>query len=451
MTGIITDSLKRILLDNLITEVASANNSYYIGIGNSIDWDSSDTTPTPVNSLRDERNLRQRLQSIKSAEDVSYVVPRNNWTAGTIYSGYDDATISHTSPSYFVITDDNAVFICLKQGRDNTGQAVFSTVKPTAPIGTGSFITADGYMWKYLYTLTGANANRYLSANFMPVGFVDSTDSSSPAALIEQKTIQDAAIPGQIGSIRIIDGGTGYTSAPSVTVLGDGDSCTATSIISGGRVVDIRIDSDGTGNIKHGSGYTKATIVFGSGSATARAALAPVGGFGANPVRDLRAKALMFNTKPSGNESGTFITDNDFRQVAIIKNPKVPGTDSDFTNASGFAAKSLQLVLPVGTAFSPDNTIEGVSSNARAYVDTYNTITGVLRYHQTEETGYTNFVGGETINEIDGAGTGTLDSAGTFSLGDIDFNSGEILYIENRAAISRSVDQTEDIKIVIQL
>jgi hypothetical protein len=129
----------------------------------------------------------------------------------------------------------------------------------------------------------------------------------------------------------VINGGSGYSSAPSVTVIGDGDSCVATAIISGGAVVDIKLDSDGSGVVKHGSGYTAATISFNTGTATARASLAPTGGFGANPINDLRAKAIMFNTKPSGNESNTFITDNDFRQVALIKNPKVPVTDSDFS------------------------------------------------------------------------------------------------------------------------
>ena len=179
--------------------------------------------------------------------------------------------------------------------------------------------------------------------------------------------------------------------------------------------------------------------------------LPPVGGFGANPLRDLRAKGVMFNTKPSGAEGGTFITDNDFRQVALIKNPLVPTTDSDFSTASGFAAKALTFTLPVGTAFTADNTIEGGTSGAKAFVDTYDNTTGVLRYHQTEETGFTAFQGGEAVTETDGSGSGTLDSAGTFDSGDIDFLSGEVLYIENRAAITRSADQTEDIKIVIQL
>ena len=447
MTGILTDSLKRVLLQNLIDEVATAADAYYVGIGNSIDWDSSDTAPDPSNTLREERNLRLQLQSIKSGEDVSYVVPRNNWSAGTIYSGFDDNTSGYPSVPYYVITDDNAVYMCLKQGRDATGAAVASTVEPTGSLTT-SFTTSDGYTWKFLYTLTAGDANKYLSANFFPVKFLASTDSSSPAADVEQKGVQDAAVSGQIGSIVITSGGTGYTSAPTVTISGDGDSAEATAIISGGAIVNIKLDSDGSGGVKHGSGYTKATVSFSSGAATARAVLPPAGGFGANPVNDLKAKAVMFNSKPEGNETNTFITDNDFRQVALIKNPKVPGTDSDFTAASGFVLPKLTFTLPVATDFTADKTILGASSGARAYVDTYNTSTGVLRYHQTEETGFTAFTNGETVNETDGSGSGSLDSAGD---ADVNLTSGEVLYVENRAAIARSTDQTEDIKIVIQL
>ena len=452
MTGILTDNLKRILLDNLITEVATGAASYYIGIGNSIDWDSSDTAPDPVNTLREERNLRLRLQSIKSGEDVSYVVPRNNWVSGTIYSGWDDNVSGHPTNPYFIITEDNGVYMCLKQGRDATGAAVASTIQPTGS-SVNSFFTADGYIWKFLYTLSAANANKFLSANYVPVSYITSTDSSSPAAIVEQAGVQTAAVAGQIANIRVVSGGTGYVSAPTVTVVGDGDSCQATAIISGGSIVDIRLDSNGSGVPLHGSGYTKATITFNTGTATARATLGPKAGIGANAINDLRAKALMFNSKPSGTESGTFITDNDFRQVTLIKNPTISATDSDFTNASGFVLNTLQFALPVGTAFSVDKTILGGTSGAKGYVDTYNASTGLMYYHQTETTGFTSFQNAEAISEIDGSGAGSIDSAGVPGVanGIIDWTSGEVLYIENRASITRAVDQTEDIKIVIQL
>lgn len=452
MTGIITDSLKRVLLDNLIAEVATGAASYYLGIGNSIDWDSSDTAPAPVNTLREERNLRLQLQSIKTAEDVSYVVPRNNWAAGTIYSGWDDNTVGQPTPSYFIITEDNGVYMCIKQGRNTTGAAVASTVQPTGS-SSNAFFTADGYIWKFLYTLSAANANKFLSANFIPIQYITATDSSSPAAIVEQKGIQDAAVAGQIANIRIVNGGTGYTLAPTVTIIGDGDSATATAIINGGAVVDIRLDSNGSGVPKMGSGYSKANITFSTGNATARAAMAPKGGFGSNAIKDLRAKAVMFNSKPSGNESGTFLTDNEFRQVALIKNPTITATDSDFTQASGFVLNALNFSLPVGAAFGVDKTIVGGASGAKAFVDTYNTITGKLYFHQTETSGFAAFQNGEAVSELDGSGSGTLDSASVpgVASGYIDWTSGEVLYIENRAAITRSEVQTEDIKIVIQI
>mgnify|MGYP003634192872 CR=1 FL=1 len=448
MAGILTDTLKRLLLDKLVADVQDAAQYYYIGIGNSIDWDSSDTAPTPLNTQREERNLRLQLQSIKSGEDVSYVVPRNNWTAGAIYGGFDDNSVSHPTTPYFVITDDNAVYICIKQGRDATGSAVASTTKPTGA-SVKSFLVADGYIWKFLYTLTAGDANKFLSANYIPVKLIASTDSASPAADVEQKGIQDAAVSGQIGSVQIISGGTGYASAPTVTISGDGDSCTATAIISGGAVVDIRLDSDGTGDVKHGSGYTKATVAFNSGDATARVSLSPKNGFGSDPRQDVRAKAVMFNTKPNGIETGKFIVGNDFRQIALIKNPLVPSTDSDFTQSAGYGLSTLQLSA-VSTAFSADKTILGGSSGAKAYVDTY--ASNTIYYHQTETTGFTSFTAGEALTETDGAGSGTLDSASTWLTGDVDIvGSGDILYVENRAAILRSADQTEDIKIVIQL
>ena len=362
MAGILTDTLKRLLLDKLVADVQDAAQYYYIGIGNSIDWDSSDTAPTPLNTQREERNLRLQLQSIKSGEDVSFVIPRNNWTAGAIYSGWDDNTATHPTTPYFVITDDNAVYMCIKQGRDATGSAVASTTKP-AGASVKSFLAADGYTWKFLYTLTAGDANKFLSANYIPVKLIGTTDSASPAADVEQKGIQNAAVAGQIGSIRIVNGGTGYTSAPTVTVVGDGDSCTATAVISGGAVVDIKLDSDGSGDVKHGSGYSKATITFNSGAATARVALAPKGGFGFDPRQDTRAKAVMFNTKPNGAEGGKFITDNDFRQIALIKNPLIPSTDSDFTQSAGWGLSTLSLAS-VATAFSADKTILGGSSGA---------------------------------------------------------------------------------------
>lgn len=455
MAAIITDLLKKTLMQHIVDDVADSAGRYYIGIGRSQDWDSSDTAPTPINSQREARNLRLNLQSIKSAESVSFVAPRYNWASGTIYSGWDDDVAGYPTNAYYVITDNNSVYICLKQGKDNTGATVTSTVQPTGS-STTSFKTADGYVWKFLYTLSAADASKYLSANYIPVKLQGLTDSNSPANDIEQLAIQNAAIPGQIGNIKITSGGTGYSSAPTVSIVGDGDSAQAFAVVSGGAVIDIRLDSNGSGTIYHGSGYTRANVVLTGGGystvATARATLSPKLGFGGDPRDDLKSTAIMFNTKPAGGESGKFLTDNDFRQIALFKNPQKSTIDSDYTQATGLSLRSLKLTLPVSAAFSADNTIQGASSGAKAIVDSFDSDT--IYYHQTETTGFASFTSSESISETDGAGSGTLDSSGTWGNGDvnlINYTKGDLLYIENRAAITRSAEQTEDIKVIIRL
>jgi hypothetical protein len=101
----------------------------------------------------------------------------------------------------------------------------------------------DGYTWKYLYTIGAVPASRFLTANFMPVQFIDSAENPNQTL---QKSIQDAAVPGQISGIAITSGGTGYVSAPTVSIIGDGDSATATATISGGAVVKVEMTNRGS-------------------------------------------------------------------------------------------------------------------------------------------------------------------------------------------------------------
>jgi len=208
--AIITDSFKRKFVQSIIDDVASATQHYYVGIGRSQQWDSSDTVVIPTNSLREERNLRLSLQSLKKAEDVSFVVPRNNWVSGTTYSAYDNNQVGYPTNSYYVLTDTNGVYICLQQGKDATGASVVSSVKPSG-VSTSAFRTSDGYVWKYLYTISAIRANSYLSANYIPVRLIDSAGPEDPALTQEQYAIQQAAIKGQISSVTVTACGSGYT------------------------------------------------------------------------------------------------------------------------------------------------------------------------------------------------------------------------------------------------
>ena len=175
MTAIITDKLKKQMLLSIINDVDSADNNYFIGIGKSEAWNATDAAPTPKNSLRDERNLGLSLQSVKAIADKSLVVPRTDWSSGAIYSSYNDNIEGHPATSYYVFTDENHLYICLQQGRNAAGNAVNSTVKPTGTSGN-AFKTADGYVWKFLYSIGALTAAKFLSSNFLPVTFIETTD-----------------------------------------------------------------------------------------------------------------------------------------------------------------------------------------------------------------------------------------------------------------------------------
>ena len=454
MTAIITTPLKKILIESLVTDIEDSANRYYIGIGKADDWDSSDTPPTPLNTLREERNTRYAMQSVKNVTDISFVVPRTTWSSGALYSAYSDNVVGQPVQNYYVITDENQVYICLRQSKDAAGNAIVSTIKPTG-FATTDFQTADGYVWKFLYSISSPDASKFLAANYMPVRYVPTTTSESSATDVEQETVQNAAVPQGIVGYRLTSGGTGYSSAPSVSIVGDGTGAKATATVSGGVVTKVEV-KDSAGEIVTGTGYSNALVTMSGGGgvgATVFPILSPYAGVGADPRIDLRSSAIMLNTKPDGSEAGEFTIGNDFRQVSIIRNPK-DMVGAAYTATAGNALRAMTFNT-ISVPFTADKLIEGVTTKARAYVDKVDGLQ--VYYHQTEATGFGVFEEQEVIDEVDGSGTGVLDNAAidtdnnAFDSAAVNFLSGDLLYIDNRAAIARSAEQQEDIKIIIQI
>jgi hypothetical protein len=455
MPAIITDKFKKEILTSLQADIADSANNYYVSVGRPIDWNATDTAPTPTNTDRTIRDAQTNMVAVKNVEAHSFVVPRYSWSLGAVYNGYDDNTSGHPSNSFYVITDENNVYVCLEGGKNAVGQTVTSTVKPTGTLTTG-FETGDGYRWKFLYSIGALRSSQFLSANYMPVTKFGAFDSDDPADHVEQVGIQNAAIAGQVVGYEVLEGGSGYTTVPTVTIYGDGLTARATATISGGAVTVVNVtDSDGT--LAHGTNYTysHAEVTGGNGSgAKVRTIMGPAKGLGADPRDDLKATAIMFTAKPDGAEGANWTVDNDFRQVMLVKNIEIPDSDANFTGVTGNALRRMEFQT-ITQAFTADKTMLGATSLAKAYVVKADSDT--VWYIQDSDTQFRAFAEGESITETDGNGAGVLDTAGTdadsdaYVKGDVDFNSGEVMYIDNRAAIQRSADQTEDIKIIIQL
>lgn len=476
----VTDSFRFSLINQIyadyqsIGRAAGDSDYFYIGIGKSENYPNDSDAVVPTNaSWGEERKFRQSVQSFKQVNDVSYVVNRYNWTSGQIYSGFDDENFAGRAIDpvlgrypYHVITDANNVFICLKQGRNTLGIAIPSSVLPDDLSGS-IFETADGYVWKYLYNVGSFEASRYLSSNFMPVQKVDSDLAITPSEL-DQRDIQKTAVAGQIVGIAIDSGGKNYVSAPSLTIVGNGINAEASCIINNGKIVDVFMkrspDSD-TQTERFGSGYSYANVDVASGSALLRPIIARnPDGIGSDPRLDLNSRGLMFNIKADGTEDGNFIVDQTFRQVGLLKNPIRDSAqyagfagDSAFTAPSGFSLNYLKFQGGFTFSSPEGETITGTTTGAQAFVDDWNASSGKMYFHQTLETGFTEFQENEVVTASNGAGSGTLESVAAdaddraFEITDIDKYAGELLYIESRAAIERNAEQTEDIKVVIQI
>jgi hypothetical protein len=455
MPAIITDRFKKEVLLNLQADIDSAANNYYVAIARPVDWDSDDTAPTPQNNIRTIRDAQYNMISVKNVEAHSFVIPRYTWSLGAIYQGYNDNSLGHPTNSFYVITDENGIYVCLEAGKNAQGQSVTSTVKPTGTLTT-AFETADGYVWKFLYSVGALRASQFLSANFMPVTKFGAFDSDDPADHVEQVGVQNAASPGEIVGYQVTGGGTGYTTVPTITIVGDGVAANASATISGGAVTKINV-SDSDGNKAHGRNYTFAHVEITGGNGTgakARPIIGPKSGFGADPRDDLKATAIMFTAKPVGDEDTNWVVNNDFRQVMLIKNIEIPDSDGLFTGVNGNALRRMEFSA-ITAGFSADKTIRGATSLAEAYVVRADSDT--VWYIQDSDTLFKPFTEGETIAETNGAGAGVLEAANVdandyaYVKGDVDYSTGEVMYIDNRQAIQRSADQTEDIKIIIQL
>lgn len=445
MAATITTPLKTRLCQLLLDEVndATDNNHYYIGIGKSDQYaDANDNVVAPVQSLEEERELRNNLQSIIKVGAASLVVERLNWTAGTTYGPYTD-----TNPTnYYVLTENNHVYICLKAGAaQSTVQPDFND--PSQNSGqdiTKAFETSDGYRWKYLYELNAADTNSFLSAAFIPV----QKSTGGTGARASQLSVQNAAINGRIVGFEVVDGGTGYSSAPTVTVIGNGEGAIIPSsnvIMNGGTVSSVFLDSANGG----GKNYTFAdTFVDGSNTTPAkiRPIISSTGGIGADARNDLNARSIMFNSRPTGTVSNQFIVDNDFRQISLFRNMEFSAAASPDTGPVNTAAEKALRILTVADNSSinvnTDITTGSGATFAKAHVDDKTGSTKLL-IHQNSRTGFNTFPSSGSL------GATTLNGAETESRAAA--HTGELLYIENRAAIARTAAQTEDIKIVVTM
>tara|TARA_R110002020_G_scaffold353176_1_gene566173 strand:- start:6610 stop:8010 length:1401 start_codon:yes stop_codon:yes gene_type:complete len=465
MAAIVTNKFRLNNAEQFYESFSEASTSFYLFVGRPQPWTSttpfgggSDSAPpTPLDNVDDEFMYFRDMLAAKriAAADIQYAVPRHNWTSATVYDYYRGdygAQWSSTSTDivktvnngtnlwasttlFYVITSLNNVYKCMW---NNNGGA--STVEPTGT-SNSELTTADSYVWKYMYTLTTAQITDFLTADFMPV----TTNS----------TVSAAAVNGAVRHYKIERGGAGYTNGTyaTQTLRGDGSSATFTVTVSGGVVTNVVMVAEGTN-------YTfadcKIDSISGIGTPSTSAIVTPIigpkGGHGYNAIHELGGFYVMTNTTISGTEGGgDFVVDQDFRRVGINLNPYNYGTTTIATAATLNALKEMTFSGTPGT-FLVDENITGGTSGAKGKVVSWDATNKKLKYIQTQWTGVTT-AGDLTAFAVAEVVTSASSATGTVSAltnPEIEYSSGNTIYAEDRAPISRATDQTENIKLIVE-
>ena len=438
--------------------------------GNTIAEGTDASPPTPNDDVSSEfYNWDDMLGAkIIASTDVSRCIPRRNWTTGTTYDMYEhnisssNATASGATnlfdSTYVVMNSAYAVYKVI----ENDG-ATASTVEPTST-SNSIFSTADGYRWKYMYSLTSAETLNFMSTDFIHC----STDS----------TVSGAAVDGALDTALIVAGGSGYDTDSGATISaipirGDGSSGVASVTISSGTISAVSITTAGTGYTYayiRNEDIIAATNAGGSGSgANINVIIPPKGGHGSDALKELGAFYVMMNKSLVGAEGTSDIgVANDFRRIGLVRNPYNFGTT---TVASADTRRQLYAAVfsSVSGTFVADEEINQASTGAVGKVVEYDATNKLLYWYQTRfpdvgtdsNGNATAFSGANAITgQTSSASATPLTSSSTdvngvsitsgYSNPELAADSGDILYVENRSPITRASDQTENIKLIIE-
>ena len=498
MTAIITEKFRAHNANQFFESFTeSSGNTYYLMIGKATPFTSGtsggsdDSPPTPADDISREFYTWDSAIAAKkiASSNITFAIPRRDWANSTTYDMYEDnisssnATTSGATnifdSTFFFRTSDNRVYKVL----DNNGGSAYSGAEPTSE-STSTFVLG-GYTLKYMYSITASEQATFLTTDFMPV----STDT----------TVNSAAVDGSINSIIVTNTGSGLTNGTYyAAVYGDGTSQGTSS----GAIVKITVASNvisavSTGNTgiqQAGAGYTFGTVNLGSGftfsdtslssasaiggsGAAISVVISPKGGHGSNAVTELGGHYVLLQSTLEGADNDDFLTGNDFRNINLVIDPTTYGTSTVGTATTYRTTYAMKFSGSPGT-FTADETITQTNSDsfvATGKVVEYDSTLKILYYQQERFGGYGAlsstggqyaFSGTGTVTGGSSSATGTPDSSAdsavslsggntvTFTDGfanpELQPDSGNIIYRENRKPISRATDQTEDIKIIVE-
>lgn len=210
-----------------------------------------------------------------------------------------------------------------------TGQFQVDDLREAIPAVTGNTTTYR------LTTSASANANFYTSSAIYissgtGAGQIRSINSYNPSTRVAVVNTAFTVAPSSDST---------YIISPNVIINGDGTGATAYATVSSNSSVNNFISK--VNMISRGSGYTYATAVVAgntggvSNNAVLRVIVPPVGGHGKDALNELGVKGLGISVSYNTNESGFITVENDYRKLALIKDPLINNVTLTLDNEVG--------------------------------------------------------------------------------------------------------------------
>ena len=515
MAAIVTDQFRILNASNFVDNVTDSNNSYYVfvglsnpttsGFGRATDFNTDTPSPTDnvnyMNFVGDNMSFGKKVTS----DNVRRLVRKISWSRGTKYEMYrHDYSLTNRSPitgstrlydaNYYVMNTDFKVYICIDNGSSGistTGNAsldepTFTDLEPSKAGTSG-----DGYLWKYLFTVSPSDIIKFDSTDFISVSNSWSSSTDSQIAAVRDNGDSDVN-NNQIKKVYIDNQGVGYANGTGqeVNILGDGTGGKVVVDVVNGKVTNAVVSAGG-------KGYTYGMVdlgAIGNTSASTKASLIPIippsKGHGSDIYKELGSDRVLVFARFDTSTTNDFPVNTSFSQIGILKNPTSIGSTSTFTDPTFSSVGALKFTTTTGTPTIGNSVTQVVTGGtAKGFVAAYDVDTKVLKFVQDRsnvlnQTSFDtiDYVGVSTFakvhafesntNQVNSSGfTGSIDTGFTgvstnptgtklisldtqFTQGvsnpEINKKSGDIVYLDNRPLITRNARQKEDVKIILE-
>lgn len=520
MSAIVTDQFRILNATNFVDSVTNENSSYYIflglpnptsiGFGRSTSWNTN--TPNPIDNFSYNNHvIDTTLFGRKiTVENIKRVIRRVDWVQGTRYEMYrHDYSLNNLSPltksarlydaNYYVMNSDYKVYICIDNG--SSGSNVLGNASQDEPTFTElepskAGVSGDGYIWKYLFTVSPSDIVKFDSTEYIPVpnNWYSSTDSQIQAV---RENGDSEVNNNQIKKVYIEKSGNNYPSGigQEVNINGDGSGAKVLIDVVGNKITNATVSSGG-------KGYTYGIVdlgAIGNNSATGSFAklipiIPPSKGHGFDLYKELGTDKVLLYAK-FDDSTKDFPIDTNFAQVGIVKNPVVYGSTSEIFKENSFSSLySIKFTSVTTTPVIGEKISQSLSTGnnkALGFVASFDPETKVLKYfkdrslyfNQTtlDQTDYIGISSASKVLDFESSANPVVGESSGFS-GSIDINftgistnpsgnkvinlgvsftnglanpdinkdSGDLIYIDNRAAISRNSRQKEEVKIILE-